>query len=68
MAEQSAVSWVVVVFNLLQRSEVYPLFLFDLFLRESRFIEYIYNHSLGSSCYLFPQLLALFAHYCEVTW
>lgn len=39
MAEQSAVSWEVVVFKLLQRPEVPLLFPFDLFLNESRFIE-----------------------------
>lgn len=39
MAEQSAVSWEVVVFKLLQRPEVPLLFPFDLFLNESKFIE-----------------------------
>lgn len=42
MAEELAVSWEVAVFKLLQSPEVSPLFPFDLFLKESRFIEYIY--------------------------
>lgn len=68
MAEQSAVSWEVVVFKLLQRPEVPLLFPFDLFLNESRFIEKKKIILWVLHVNLFPQLPGSFAHYCEVTW